>query len=371
MTRHSIKRPLRILHTECSPNWGGQEMRIVEQTQWLNDNGHQAWIAAGKASKIWEQAAALDLPFVPVEFRGSFNPLTLGRLARWCARHRIDVIDAHNSRDACLCAWLRLLGRRVVRSLHVTKPLRDDAMHTAFWKFGANRVIVTAELLKKRLVHLGLDARRIDVIGEGVDLERFDWRISGQEVRRELRIPEHCPVAVNIGMIRPDKGQLFFVEAAALVLQHLPNARFLVVGEGTRQTYAREVRERIQRLGLDGSVIMTGYRRDVPEIMAAADCIVLASVDTEAQSRIAPQAFAMKKPLVATDVGAVAELVRPGLTGWLVPGQDIPAIAQAIQETLLRPDQTVLENAYALARAELGWDRVMQRTLASYQRALG
>jgi len=90
-----------------------------------------------------------------------------------------------------------------------------------------------------------------------------------------------------------------------------------------------------------------------------------------ARGWIAPQAFAMKKPLVATDVGAVAELVRPGLTGWLVPGQDIPAMAQAIQDALLRPDQTVLDNAYALARAELGWDRVMQRTLASYQRALG
>lgn len=361
--------PLNILHTECSPNWGGQEMRILEQVRWLNGQGHRAWVAAHPQSKIAEQAGSMGLPFVPLGFRGSANPASFMKLLRFIQKERIQVIDAHGSRDAELCAWLRLFGYPVIRSVHVTKPIPFDTFHAPYWKYGTDRIIVTARLLKDRLTALGLDPGRVDVIGEGIDQGRFHPGVSGEHVRRELGFSSDTQIVVNIGMIRPDKGQLFFVEAAALAHRRLPGVRFLVVGQGTRPEFEQDVRQRICERGLEQVVLMVGYRNDVPEIIAAADCVVLASVDVEAQSRVVPQAFAMRRPVVAADAGAVAELVGPR-TGWLVPSQDIQAMAEAVLDVLERGNQSRVEAAYELARATLGFDRMMEMTLHSYRAAL-
>ena len=365
-----MSKPLHILHTECSPNWGGQEMRILEQVRWLNDQGHRAWVAAHPDSQIARRANSMGLPLFPLAFRGSANPATLLKLLCFVRKNRVQVIDAHGSRDAELCAWLRLFGYPVIHSVHVTKPISFDIFHAPFWKYGTDRIIVTALLLKDRLTKLGLDSGRIDVIGEGIDLNRFHPGVSNEHVRRELGFSPDTKIVVNIGMIRPDKGQLFFVEAAALAHRSLPEARFLVVGQGTRPQFEQAVRERIREHGLEDVVIMTGYREDVPEIMAAADCVVLASVDVEAQSRVVPQAFAMRKPVVATDVGAVAELVGPR-TGWLVPGRDIPAMAEAMLDVLDRGDPARIEAAFALATTSLGFEQMMKSTLHAYNTALG
>lgn len=146
----------RILHTECSPNWGGQEMRIFEQIQWLNNNKHLAWLAAGSKSRIIRHARRMGLPCVEVEFRGSANPKAIFRLYRFVKKNAVDLIDAHSSRDSCLVAWLRLFGYRVVRSLHVTKEIKFDFFHAPFWRYGSDRIIVTAELIKNRLTKIGL-----------------------------------------------------------------------------------------------------------------------------------------------------------------------------------------------------------------------
>ncbi|TVQ95399.1 MAG: glycosyltransferase family 1 protein [Desulfovibrionales bacterium] len=359
---------LHILHTESSPNWGGQEMRILEQIRWLIDQGHRGWIAAHPASRIAERATSMGLPVFPLAFRGSANPVVFMKLLRFVREKGIHVIDAHGSRDAQLCAWLRLFGYPVVRSVHVTKPIARGITHTPYWKYGADRIIVTAKLLRERLAQVGLDPQRIDVIGEGIDLARFHPEVPGEQVRRELGIASHTHIVVNIGMIRPDKGQLFFVEAAALVHQASPDVRFLLVGQGTRPEFEEQVRQRIQERDLDGVVTMTGYREDVPEIIAAADCVVLASVDVEAQSRVVPQAFAMRRPVVATDVGAVAELVGDR-TGWLVPGQNIPAMAEAVLDVLDKGDPARVETAFQLATSRLGFERMMAKTLQSYRTA--
>jgi len=362
---------MHILHTESSKNWGGQEYRILEQVRWCNENGHRAWVAAREDAAIFQRASQWGLPRIAVPFRGSANPAALWRLAGAIRKYRIDVVDCHSSRDATHAAIIRPLRARVVRSVHITSAPKTDPAHRAVWHFGNDRIIATADAIRAQLEAAGIAGSRIDVVGEGIDCAEFDYRRSGERVRAELELPPSVPLVVNIGMIRPDKGQQFFVEAAERLATQFPRAKFLIVGSGTRPEHEAALAGQIGSSPYAERILMAGYRDDIPDIIAAADCVVVASTAVEAQSRIVPQCFAMKTPVVATRTGGLPELVRPGVTGWLVPAFDGAAIADAVTEVLGADTGPVTATAYALAMRDLCSETMMAKTLDSYTMALG
>jgi glycosyltransferase involved in cell wall biosynthesis len=360
---------MRILHTESGPNWGGQEMRILEQVRWLNGHGHQAWVAARPGSKIIARAVEWGLPYFEVNFRGSANPGVIRQLRRIVREQGIDVVDCHSSRDASHCTLLRLFGIPVVRTLHL-EVIHFDWAHRLVWRHGNDRLIVVTEVLRQRLAALGLDAAKIDVINEGIDLAEFDCRRSGDPVRTELGIPAGCKVITNIGMIRPDKGQQYFVEAAAAIAAAYPEVRFLIVGAATLPEYERELRAHIQASPQRDKFILAGFRSDIADLIAASDCLVVSSL-AEAHSRIIPEGFAMKRPVVATRVGGIPELVTPGVTGTLVEPADAAAIAAGVIRVLESDQGAILENAHAMAQDRFAIEGMMRRTLETYARAVG
>ena len=142
--------------------------------------------------------------------------------------------------------------------------------------------------------------------------------MSGAGVRAELGLGA-APLVGLVANIRGSKGHDVFLEAARAVLAGEPAARFLIVGDGIGFD---DVRRRVGALGLDDAVQMTGFRRDVPEVMAALDVLVLPSIRSEAASQVIPQALAVGTPVVATDVGGSGEVIRDGDTGRLVPPGD-------------------------------------------------
>jgi glycosyltransferase involved in cell wall biosynthesis len=359
---------MRILHTETSLNWGGQEMRILEQVRWLNSHGHEAWVAARTKSEILKRAKAEGLPCFDVPFRGHANPISIGKLFRLTRKHAIDVIDCHSSRDATHCSVLHLLGATVVRSLHLEFG-KNRVMHRLVWKHGNDRIVVVSEILRQRLVALGHQPTKIDVINEGIDLDEFDCRRTGEQIRNEFHVPVHCKIITNIGMIRPDKGQQYFVASAEAIAAAVPDVRFMIVGEGTRPEFETELQARVQASPQRDKFIFTGYRTDIAELIAASDCVVVASLQ-EAHSRVVPQAFAMRRPVVATRVGGLPDLVKPGVTGTLVAPANPEAIASAVIGVLNRDMSEELDHAYAMAQKRFGFDLMMQHSLESYEHAL-
>src|SRR5207244_6426708 len=134
----------------------------------------------------------------------------------------------------------------------------------------------------------------------------------GAGVRAELGL--RGPAVGLVGNIRGSKGHAYFLEAARSVLAQRSDARFLIVGDGIGFD---DVRRRVKEMGLESHVVMTGFRRDMPEVMAALDVLVLPSVKSEAVSQVIPQALAVGTPVVGTTVGGTPELVRDGETGRL------------------------------------------------------
>ncbi len=335
-----------ILHSEASPGWGGQEMRILQETTAFIQRGYRMSIVCQVGSGIAHRGLQEGKTIYQIPMRSAFDLLALKRLRYLLHQQRVDLLHAHSSIDSWVAALAaKSLGLPVVRSRHVSIPVKRYRN----WNYNylADRIIVNGEAMKQLLIQNGVQAEKIIPIPPGIDRKRFDPQISGARIRAEFAL--HGPVIGMIAMLRGSKGHSYFLQAAQLVLHTYPEARFLVVGDGVRR---EQIRNYIQHLGLTTQVIMTGFREDIPEILAALDLYVLSSTrETFPQTIL--QALAMQKPVVATDSGGVAEIIKPGITGLLVP----PANAQALAEGIL----TLLENRqWGHQMAQAGYDLVCQ-----------
>ncbi len=341
--------PALVLHTEASLGLGGQEIRILTEARWLLAHGWNALIACQPHSQLFAEARTAGLPVAAVRMRGAVDPLGFLALRRLIRRARVDVVHTHSSVDS----WLATLAARslslpVVRGRHVSiRILRRRALVYRL----ADRVITTGDTIKVIVEGAGVPAAKVVSVPAGVDTTRFHPGISGKAVRDELGLEPAAPLIGLVANVRGSKGHEFFLGAAPAVLRVVPEARFLIVGDGVGFD---DVGRRVGDMGLAHAVVMTGFRRDIPEVMAALDVLVLPSTKSEATSQVIPQALAVGTPVVASAVGGIPEIVRDGETGRLVPPGDAAALAEAILALLRDP-------ARARALAQAGQRLVQQR----------
>jgi glycosyltransferase involved in cell wall biosynthesis len=353
-----------VLHTESSRGFGGQEIRIIAESRWLIAHGWRATILGQPGSRLVSEAARANVPTLAVRMRGAWDVLAMRALRRHLRAYDVALVHTHSSVDAWVAGLAaRSLGLPLVRSRHVSIPIpRRRALVYRL----ADRVITSGEAVAAIVRGAGVPAERVVAIGPGLDTTRFHPNVSGARVRAELGL--HGPAVGLVANIRGSKGHAYFLEAARSVVAQRPDARFLIVGDGIGFD---DVRRRVKEMGLEPHVMMTGFRRDVPEVMAALDVLVLPSVKSEAVSQVIPQALAVGTPVVGTTVGGTPELVRDGETGRLVPPADAAALADAILDLLADPERarTLAQRGQALVLAEHSIDATMARTLAAYEAA--
>jgi len=222
-------------------------------------------------------------------------------------------------------------------------------------------------VIKRELVQEhGVDPAKIEVIGSAVDLEKFEPPRDRTKFRNELGVGADTPLIGNVGMIRPDKGQLILVEAAPLVLRERPDARFVIVGQGTGiLKRGINVRNAIDQAGLADKIIMAGYRWDTPDVYAACDMIVIASLRTEASPIVLREAFASGRPVIATKVGDIPEIVEHRKNGLLVEPGDAKALGAAILEFIRDPQLAAhcAANGLSYAKKHFSFDEMMKAKL--------
>jgi glycosyltransferase involved in cell wall biosynthesis len=211
-----------------------------------------------------------------------------------------------------------------------------------------------------------INPAKIEVIGSAVDLERFKPPRDRTKFRREIGIGDDVPLIGNVGMIRPDKGQLELVKAAPLVLEKRPDARFVIVGQGTGiLKRGINVRNAIDRAGFADKIIMAGYRWDTPNVFAACDMIVIASLRTEASPIVLREAFASGRPVVASKVGDIPEIVRDRENGLLIEPGNPQALASAILEFISDSELAArcAANGLRYASENFSFDKMMDTKL--------
>jgi len=367
---------MRILHSESSPNWGGQEFRTLEQLLWLADNGHTVALASPPEGIIGKRAKKMGISVYPIEFHGQLDPRAIVRARRAVRDHGAEIVDCHGSRDGAAFAFARGLCP-VVRSRHISQPLKGGLRRRLMWSQGCDHVVATAECIKQGLVAAGLvPSERVTVIGEWAADAFFEISQCLEHraaVRREFSIPLEHPVVSVIGMVRDDKAQDVLIRTVNALRRRGRPISALIVGSAPcgQEAYEHLLHDLTRDLELVDHVIFTGYRDDVPRLAQASDALVVTSL-MEAQSRAVPQAFASAVPVVASRVGGVSELVTPGETGWLVEAGDIAGYADALAAIFDGPEEAkrVTGRARLYAERHLTQAGKMIQTSALYEALL-
>ena len=354
-----------ILHTEASLGFGGQELRILTEIRWLLEHGWRAGLACQPASRLLAEARAAEIPTWVVSMVRPFSLPAVMRMRRLFRQAAVELVHTHSSVDSWVAALAaKSLGRAVVRSRHVS--IRIGKGRGLVYRL-ADRVITSGEHVKRVVVAAGVSADRVIAIPAGLDGTRFHAGVSGNAVRAELGLTG--PVVGLVANIRGSKGHRFFLEAAPRVLAACPTARFLIVGDGVGFD---DVRRRVHDMHLEDRVVLTGFRRDIPEVMAALDVLALPSIRSEAFPQVIAQALAVGTAVVGTTVGGIPEIIRDRDTGRLVPPEDARALADAMIDLLRDPAaaRAMARRGQALVHERYTIDGMMKATTDVYRELL-
>lgn len=274
-------------------------------------------------------------------------------LLRLLREERIELMHAHLTYASIWGALAsRITGVPVVATLHVAPPqegrasIRDRIMRFALDRWSAGVIAVSDALRRRYLGGGGIDAKKLMVVHNGIEVERF--RGDADEARatlmRELDIPPAAKIVVTVSVLRPGKGIEVLLDAIPHIVRAVPDACFVIVGDGPmRGAWSERARE----LGVERHVRWAGYRNDVAAILPGCDLFVLPSLD-DAFPTVLMEALAAGVPLVATEVGGIPEIVTPGLTGTLVPAGDAMRLAEEVAEMLA--DEETLRRMRGAAR---------------------
>ena len=335
---------MKILHTEASCGWGGQEIRILEESRGLIDRGHDVTVACPAHARMAAEAARMGVPVValPIEFKtvAGFNTLRL-----YLARNAPDVVNTHSSADSWLtglaCATLKN-PPAIVRTRHISAPVSGNAFNRWLYRQAAG-VVTTGQSLRRQLLEvLDLDPARVKSVPTGIDTARF---APGDRNAAKAALgldTAHRHVGI-VATLRSWKGHLFLLEAFAQLKR--PDLRLLVVGEGPMRG---PIEQKIAALRLGGVVTLTGQRNDPEHWLQAMDVFCLPSYANEGVPQAIVQAMLCGLPIVTTPVGAILESVTPGSTALVVPEKDAAALSAAIARLL--DDHALAQGLGAAAR---------------------
>ena len=374
-----------VLQLVGSFNQGGSERQAVQVTRLLCEGGrynvHLACLDPGGPLRAEAEAAGLDIPAFPLtSFHDRNTAAQLRRFARYLRERRIELVQAYDFYTNVFGMAGAVLARVPVR---VAARRETDGMRTAAQKLVerqafrlAHVVAVNSDAVGRELVRDGVPARKIVTVYNGMDTRRVHPLpgLDREEALASLGLPTDGQrrrfVTVVANMRHPVKDQATFLRAARRVRERVPEAAFVLAGEGALVEHYRGL---AAELGLGGHVFFTGRCARVAELLAVSEVCALSSRGVEGFSNSIIEYMAAARPVVATDVGGAAEAVADGETGFVVPPGDEEALAARVVELLNDPARAREMGGRGLQRVKekFSCEAQLARVEGLYARLLG
>lgn len=359
------------LQIDTARTWRGGQNQVLLTAQGLAARGHRVVVAVHPEGELRRRLPA-GIETVPLAPRNEVDLPAAWRLSRLIREMRPDIVHAHDAHGvAVAAAALSMAPPTPAPPLIAARRVDFRLGGSSFsrWKHQrVTRFVAASEAVRVLLVKDGIEPDRVVTVHEGIDVDRVA-AAEPIDVRAEYWFPPHSSIVGNIAALVPHKGQKFLVDAAATVVREIPEARFLIVGEGELHSV---LEHHIRQAHLAKHVVLTGFRPDVLRVLKGLDLFVMSSV-TEGLGTSLLDAMAAGRPVVATRTGGIPEVVADGETGVLVPPRDAEALASAIVGLLRDPDRRRQFAAAGLARVRerFSADRMVDQTLAVYAAVAG
>ena len=361
------------LHIDTARTWRGGQNQALLTVRGLKAIGQRVALVAHPDGELRKRADDVEVfPLVP---RSEVDLSAGWKLARLIGRLQPDVIHAHDPHGVAMAGMALSLeaasrwkhGRKapaLIASRRVDFHLRGNAFSR--WKYRqVDAFICASDAIRQMLVGDGVSVDRAVTVHEGIDVDRID-AAARVNVHEALWLPHGAPLVGNVAALVPHKGQRYLIEAAHLVVQKVPDARFVILGEG-------ELREHLEHLvrehHLEKHVLLPGFRTDVIGCIKGFDLFVMSSV-TEGLGTSLLDAMACRTAIVGTKAGGIPEVVAPGETGLLVEPRSAKGLADAIIRLLQDPAlrRQMAEAGYARVRNRFTVARMVAETAAVYER---
>ncbi len=327
---------LTVLHLAANRWWTGSADPTIQLVRGLRARGHRVLLGVipGDRFEIKAREAGLDLVDGLILRPRAVANDTL-RLRALIRREAVDVVHAHHSHDH----WLAFLARpprpgggrpALVRTFHNLRAVRRGRLAGGLYRRTPAAFAVSRQI-EARCREVGIARDRVFWIPGSADLPRFAAEADPRPIREEFALGD-APVIVSVARLAPNRGHDLLLAGFRRLLGELPSARLLLVGKG--ETRAR-LEQLVAELGLADEVVFTGYRdRDLPAVLASADCFALMGAGSDESCRAALEAMAAARPVVARRVGALPETVVHGETGLLVEDDRPESVALALATVL-------------------------------------
>jgi glycosyltransferase involved in cell wall biosynthesis len=359
------------LHVDTARTWRGGQNQVLLTVNGLRSIGQRATLVAHPDGELRRRVAeGLDL--IPLAPRTEMDLSSAWKFSRIIKRLAPDIIHAHDPHGVAMASFALSLGAAsardgrtpaLVASRRVDFHLKGNSLSR--WKYRqVDCFIAASEAIRQMLVADGVPDDRTVTVHEGIDVDHVLAQ-PPVNVHEAFWLPHHAPVVGNVAALVPHKGQRYLIEAAHLVVQEIPDARFVILGDGElREHLEKQVHEH----HLEKHVLLPGFRTDVLGCIKGFDLFVMSSV-TEGLGTSLLDAMACSRAIVATRTGGIPEIVEDEVNGLLVPVRDHTALARAIVRAL--KDEALRrrtgEAGFARVRERFTVERMVEQTADVYR----
>lgn len=270
----------------------------------------------------------------------NFSPYVI-RLLAFANKKKVDLIHLNNEPVANMGGIIvaKILGLPCINHVRGA-PLNWDSA-TARWLYKhLDHFIAVAEWVKRDVMAFDIPINRISTIWDGRELGAYEVKSDRATKRAELGMNTNQLSIGIVGRINPWKGHIVFIDAAEKVLKRFPDCRFFIIGGATEKfrDYEKELKSIVSAQGLEASILFTGQRSDVPEIMDALDIVVHTTLEADPYPGVVIEGMLVGKPVIATNIGGPSEAIEDYKTGILVPPKKPEVLAEKICELLLNTE---------------------------------
>ncbi|KNH04852.1 Glycosyltransferase [Candidatus Burkholderia brachyanthoides] len=354
---------MKILHSESSKGWGGQEIRTLKEMVALRECGHTVELLCPSDARLGIRCAELGFAVHHARMRGGGDIRSMMRVKALLQRRKFDVLNTHSGHDSLVAGTAgRLAGTPlIVRTRHLALPISSLATYT--WI--PHRVIAVSHYVRRYLISAGVHEQRVHTIYDGIPRPE---RLSSSTLRAELAIGPEATVACMVAIMRDEKGHEDLIAAVQPLFESHPHLHVVMAGDGPAFERIKDI---VHSLRLEQRIHLLGFRTDVPNIFRGSDMFVLPT-HQEALGQAFIEAMAAGLPVIGTRVDGVPELIQDEIDGLLVPARDPKALRAAIERLADDKDlrQRLSEESLRITERGFTIGDMAYETSLFYRRAL-